>query len=493
MINPVAIVGRPIGRGLDVAASGVRWTAQFVGNPIRTRVPHFSKSYGGWGFLGGTNFDYAGAVGRTAHQNSAVVAVVGWIARNFPEAPVRIVRLNASPAQTGDAYIPSSATGLGAMLRLLEHPNNWYSGVLQWMATLVDWCFTGNAYWIKVRNPNTGRVEQVWWAPSWMMEPRWDPDRDDQFIGWYEYSVEGNLYGYRPEDVVHFRDGIDPYNTRKGLSRLGSLMREIYTDDEASNMTASLMRNLGVPGVVISPANTTGPMGRIADPEQVKDTFMEKFSGDKRGEPMVMSTPTEIKVLSWSPQQMDLRSLRKIPEERISAVYGVAAIVAGLGAGLDRSTFNNFEEARKAAYTEAIIPAQRLFAAELEVQLLPEYGNTDGTDVFFDWKMATAMQENAGDVWKRYSDAAVKGLLTRGAFKRAVGEPLQADDDVYIIPNNYLLLGPSQRPPLPQPPAPPRLNPGEPPPRQLPERIERDAMLVEATNHSGNGHVGSAR
>jgi len=157
--------------------------------------------------------------------------------------------------------------------------------------------------------------------------------------------------------------------------------------------------------------------------------------------------PVDLKVASWSPQQMNLRDLRKIPEERVSAVFGVAAIVAGLGAGLDRSTFSNFSEARKAAYEEGIIPDQRLFAAELELQLLPEFGITDGLDVLFDWKMATAMQENAADVWKRHSDAAVKGLIMRSDFKRAVQIPIQKDaDDVYVVPKNYVFLKPGESP-----------------------------------------------
>jgi phage portal protein BeeE len=101
-----------------------------------------------------------------------------------------------------------------------------------------------------------GRVIALWWIPS---DARAALAADDPtvFIGWYEYTVDGVVYEDRPEDVVHFRHGIDPNNPRKGLSPLASLFREIFTDDEAANFTASLLRNLGVPGVVISPANTT--------------------------------------------------------------------------------------------------------------------------------------------------------------------------------------------------------------------------------------------
>lgn len=391
-----------------------------------------------------TRYDYKAEVGDPS-TNSIVVAVVSWIARNFPEAPVRVARV---PTQDDMplVYIRPRIAGPGRMLQLLERPNPFYSGVLQWMATIGDVYNTGNGYWLKIRN-STGRVVQLWWLPSWMTEPGWDEARTDQFIGWYEYTVEGVTWKYRPQDIVHFRMGIDKYNTRKGLSPLAALYREVFTDDEAANMTASLMRNIGVPGVVLSPANTSGPTGRFKDPDEMKTLFMEKFSGDKTGEPFVSSVPVDLKVASWSPQQMNLRDLRKIPEERVSAVLGVAAIVAGLGAGLDRSTFNNFSEARKAAYQEAIIPAQRLFAAELETQLLSEFADESLYDVDFDWTKATAMQENAADVWKRYADAAVKGLVTRAEFKREVGLPVDdTQDDVYVLPSNYLFVKPGKTP-----------------------------------------------
>lgn len=440
---------RAIDWPLEKTALVVRNTFFGGGGPAkRTRDVHFWR---GWSagylnsFMNRTRYDYKTEVGD-ASSNSIVVAVVGWIARNFPEAPVRIAR-EPTAEDAPITYIQPRATGPGFMLKLLERPNPYYSGVLQWMATITDVKCTGNAYWLKVRNPNTGRVQQLWWLPSWMTEPSWNEGDSTEFIGWYEYSVDGVTWIYRPEDIVHFRQGIDTKNTRKGLSPLAALYREIFTDDEAANMTASLMRNIGVPGVVLSPANTTGPTGRFKDPEEMKETYMQKFGGDKTGEPFVSSVPVDLKVASWSPQQMNLRDLRKIPEERVSAVFGVAAIVAGLGAGLDRSTFSNFSEARKAAYEEGIIPDQRLFAAELEQQLLPEFGITDGLDVLFDWKMATAMQENAADVWKRHADAAVKGLIMRSDFKRAVQIPVTPKtDDVYVVPQNYLFLKPGEAP-----------------------------------------------
>lgn len=430
-------VGTVLTRPL-AAAGGL---ASIVGGMLFSRMR-------GWGLLlTRSRFDYRSEIGDPA-TNSIIGAVVGWISRNFPEAPVRIVREDDPEAKP----IVRAQTGPGAMLRLLERPNRFYSGVLQWIATIVDFVVDGNAYWLKVRNAS-GRVIELWWVPQRMMEPRWPLDDPSVFIGWYEYSVDGVRYAIKPENVVHFRNGLDPDNTRKGRSPLKSLFREIFTDEEAAGFTASLLRNLGVPGVVIAPSNTTSgmPGGLDADAEAIKQKFMDKFGGDKRGEPLVFTAPTDVKVLSWSPAQLDLKTLRRIPEERISAVLGVHPAVTGLGAGLDRSTFTNMGEAKKGAYGEGVIPLQRLIAAELEVQLLPDFASAalETYDVYFDASVTSAMAEAAADVWKRAHASATVGLIMRSAFKRMTGQLVAQDgsDDVYIMPNNYVVVGPGGPPP----------------------------------------------
>ena len=406
-----------------------------------------SATYGVGVLLGRTSINYATEIGDPT-KNPIVVAVVGWIARNFPEAPVRIRRLNADGSS--QTIMPGSS-GPGFMLRLLERPNPYYSGVLQWIATIIDFYTRGNAYWVKIRN-EFDRVVELWWIPEGMMRPHWEQG-SGRFVDFYIYTVDGVEYRVDTRNVVHFRDGIDPLNPRKGLSKLASLFREIFTDDEAANFTAVLLKNFAVPGVILAPSNTGGPLGKV-DPEAVKKKYIETFGGDDRGGVMAMSSPTEVKVLSWSPQQMNLRELRRIPEERITAVLGVSAIVAGLGAGLDRSTFTNFGEARRAAYQESIIPLQRLLAADLEVQLLVEFADLDSDplDIDFDTSKASALQDALDAVWRRMQEAATKGLITRAAFKQGTGQPVTDQDDVYILPNNFTIMpvGGSQ-PPDPAP------------------------------------------
>lgn len=394
-----------------------------------------------WRFLPRTRFDYAAEVGDGL-GSSVLMAPVLWICRNFPSAPVQVLDADSAPIEDHP------------MVRLLRRPNPHYSGRTLWKATQLSLGLSGNGYWIKVWNRAGSSVVQVWYAPHWMMEPR-SPDTamvappadtklGDDFISHYEYSVEGQIFALRIEDVVHFRDGLDPNEPRKGLSPLGSLFREIFTDDEAANFSASLLKNLGVPGLIVSPKGEHSPSPD--DVQATKEFVDEEFSGDRRGKPMTMSGPTEVSQFGFSPEQMTLRELRRIPEERATAIHGVPAIVAGLGAGLDRSTFANFAEAREAAYEEKIIPSQDEAAEELRHQLLPDFGEEwERQEVAFDRSQVRVLQEDENKKAERVRGLWVDGGITRKELREALRMEASDADDVYRMPINAMLLGADER------------------------------------------------
>ena len=70
---------------------------------------------------------------------------------------------------------------------------------------------------------------------------------------------------------------------------------------------------------------------------------------------------------------MNLIELRRLPEERVAAVMGVPAVLAGLGAGLNSATYNNTRELREYFTEQKLVPLWRTVADELTYQLLPEF------------------------------------------------------------------------------------------------------------------------
>jgi HK97 family phage portal protein len=359
--------------------------------------------------------------------NSAVMACLGWITRVWPEAPLRVYSVKSD----GKKEIIAGHE----LAELLQKPNPHYPAGVLWTGTLVSLYLDGNAYWFVNRNALGQPVELIY-LPHHLVEPKWS-ESGGEFIGWYDYSPDGKVVRLEVENIVHFRDGFDPDNMRKGQSRLRSALKEIVTDNQGAAYSSSVLANMGIPGVLLSPDPTlVKDGGRIsfseADAERLKVDWQRKTTGDERGKPMVLSIPMKVESVGFSPEQMVLRDARQIPEERIAALIGIPAVVVGLGAGLDRSTYNNVSEAREQAYENCIIPMQTLIAQTLDLQLLPAYG--EGTDTCgFDLDDVRVLQADENALMVRVSLGYEKGILKRSEARELVGQQVETEDEVYFV------------------------------------------------------------
>lgn len=324
------------------------------------------------GRLARTRFDYRKEVGLGI-DSSVVTAPVQFVQRAFPEARLRVMRGNGDDKAEIENH---------PMVQLITRPNPFYDDDVLWAATLLSYYTDGNAYWLKVRDGNR-KVVELWYVPHWTIRPRW-PSDGSGFISHYQYRPGGSsIEEIDTDDVVHFRHGVDPRNIRLGLSPMHGVIREIFTDLEASNFAASLLRNMGVPGMVISPS--TGAVVEHDDIQAVKKRLRESFGGDKRGEPLVMGAPTEVKEYGFTPQQMDMSAVRNVAEERVAASIGIPAAVIGFGAGLQTAKVGaTMKELRALAWTNGIVPVQRAMAGQVDRSLLPDFGGRgrkDGGDL----------------------------------------------------------------------------------------------------------------
>lgn len=398
------------------------------------------------------DLDYQRAVGDGL-RSSVVVAPIMWMARTFPEAPIQVLDEDGAP-------VPGHP-----MVAILRRPNPFYSGLVMWMATIASWALTGDAYWLKIRN-GAGQVVELWWTPSVLIEPFPDPD-GKAFIKHYIYRPgDGPEIEIANDDLVHFRYGLDPDNPRRGWSPLKSVLREVFTDDEAAIFTAALLHNMGIPGVIVSPKKGEQPPSPD-DVAAVKDYVDDEFTGDRRGKPLVFSGPTDVQQFGFDPRALDLRQLRRIPEERLSGVLGIPAILCGFGAGLERSTFANYEEARAAGHEDCIIPTQRIFGEDLWHQLLPDFDTAAALRaVGWDRSQVRVLQEDRTKEAERAATLVGAGIWTRKAALNALGE--EADDlldDVYLLKLSTVVTPASELPatdPEPEPDDEPVEDPPDP-------------------------------
>lgn len=374
--------------------------------------------------------------------NSAVEACLRTLIAGFVEPPlVHSVLVDGQPDL--DPFHP--------MVDLVEQPNPYMTGILLWTATLTATHVGGNAYWFKQRNL-AGRVMELWPLNPGTVTPKdasgslATPEEKaaaragaGPFIAYYEYRPGTSPIRLEPEDVIHFRMGMDPENPRLGRGPLQTVLREVLTDEEAGQFATSLLSNMGVPGVILSPKdpNDFGPTPTEA--EEMGRVWMDRFGGRNRGRPYITrGGAMDVTVVSFTPEQMNFTTLRRLPEERISAVLGVPAILAGLGAGLDRATYSNAGELREFFTEQKLAPLWRDTAQVLTQHLLSEWLPGPGERAAWDLSQVRALQDDQDALFKRWTDAVRAGTATVGDFRRAVGLDTTDADEVYLRPASMM-------------------------------------------------------
>jgi HK97 family phage portal protein len=370
----------------------------------------------------------AGGTKGEGDANSAVFACLMAIALAYPEPALRVYR------RRGGRVYPIPETPLQ---RLLDKPtpNGELSLSEMWFwaawATHTD----GNAYWLKVRSGNaeTGNVVEMWPVSPALMKPVTELDRSGrarEWISYYSLQVTANEFERVPvNNVIHFRLGIDDRDMRLGLSPLKRLIRQISSDEEATKFTDALLHNYAVPGLVIIPQGDD-TLTRT-ESERIETKFAEKFSNDNRGAVAMLSKNATVQQFGFSPKDLDMGVLHRIPEERIAAVIGVPAIVAGLGAGLDRGTYSNARELREMFTETRLVPLWRGDADRLNVSLKPDFTSDRNVYLEFDLSEVRALQEDEDARYKRLN-TAVQGIrpwITVNEARAEVGrDPVEGGD-----------------------------------------------------------------
>lgn len=396
----------------------------------RLTQPVFSGTggQGGWGWFNSLfrgEFDYRKEAGHL-WESSIPLACLKWEQRATTEIEICAQLKDESGDWSIDAGHPIS--------ELIANPNPHFDAHQLLDALRMDYHLDGNAYLFK-RRSLSGAVVELWWIPHWLIEPRWREEGQD-FIGCYEYSVNGQIYALPVEDVIHFRNGIDPEsNGRKGLSDFRGVLREVCSDNEAAVFGAALMRNMGIPGVIISPkAQAAGGNPTLTKQQRndFKEQWSESFTGERRGEPFVQSIPIDINVPGFSPQQLVLDKVRKIPEERITAAFGIPAVVLGFGAGLETSSAKaSHADAREQAYESCVIPTLYAFARTMTRQLMPEFGDIAKERIWFDISNVSVLQQDQDALFKRITSAYDSGWIKRSEARKMAGLKSDAEDEIY--------------------------------------------------------------
>jgi HK97 family phage portal protein len=373
-------------------------------------------------FLPSARFDWEREAGDV-WMNSIVGLAISWLGDRFPRPIVRVARIGRS----GD-FIPLPRHDA---VDIWQQPNPYYGRRTLEKAIGLSLKCDGNAYIYKVRDRG-GNVCQLWWIPHFRVMPTW-PEDGSKYVDGYKVRLDSLVVDLPVEDVIHIRDGIDPWNERLGLAALRACLREVVTVNYESSYTAGILKNGGVPGVIIAPDPATNGQLRPSkdDAERIKERFNDEFgtANDQAGGAMVMAGAYKVTVLGFSPEAMRLDRLPLNAISRISASLGVTTMSLGLPD--PGKTYSNLAEANRASWG-SIIAVQELVAEALRYQYLPEFGLDPKKNVWeYDYTQIQELQESLDAVHTRTRDDFTANIIRQNEAREILGYEPDPDGDVY--------------------------------------------------------------
>jgi HK97 family phage portal protein len=303
--------------------------------------------------------------------NPWVYACITEIARGIAGIPWRLYQGRGESARELDSH---------PLLDLLRRPNP-EQGYGAWAEQLVSFLLiAGNSY-VEAVGPDRGAPRELYVLRPDRM--RVLPDAQNRVRG-YRYEVSTARIDLDTEHCLHIRL-FSPLDDWYGMSPLEAAARAIDQDNELARYEVRLLQNQAMPGMVLRSQDALDDRQY----DRLKQQIAQLYQGtDNVGRPMILDGGLEAQPLSFSPQDMSMDKSMLWSAQRICAAFGVPGELVGLMS----ATYQNRREARKALYTETILPLLDRIADDLNNWLAPQFG--PALTLSYDRDSIEALQED---------------------------------------------------------------------------------------------------
>lgn len=341
--------------------------------------------------------------------SALLMAAYQWLSAGLASARLTVVRVGADNTETEVQDHP--------LVTLFDQPNPYYGSEELLSGIAFDWLVYATAYILKFRNVGGG-IAELWYEPAATIRPVWPPD-GSEWISGYEVNRNGYWIPVDSEDVFVLRRGID-MTTRMGQSPTAALLREYYTDRQAAQFAALLMKQGLVPPLLVALGDKDSQVS-AADMKDFKNGLVRLMSGGAAGEPAVINAPAQVETLNFDYSKIGLREVRQIPEERFCSAMGISPYSLHFGTSRSASTYANVENYLRFDYKAYILPLQKYIAKRLAREILPDLGATDNLQVRWNYDDVPLMQADKTVEWARIANAYKARILDQAEAREAIG------------------------------------------------------------------------
>jgi phage portal protein BeeE len=266
-----------------------------------------------------------------------------------------------------------------------------------------------------------------------------DPAQDEfvDILG-YAYQPKGKdgpVYTYEPHEMCHWTPMLDPdASYAKGMSWITPILREIRSDNAATDHKSTFFANSATPNMVVKfPPD-------VMNQDQF-DRFKAKMEAEyagagKSGKTMYLAPGADVEVVGKDFKQMDFAETQGRDETRIAAAAGVPAVIVGLKESLAGSSLNagNYSAARRAFADGTMSDLYRGAAAALQT-IVPAPQAKGPAKLWFDISQVPFFREDRGDAAtiRQTQAATIKSLIDAGYEPDSVISAMEAEDFSLLV------------------------------------------------------------
>lgn len=391
-------------------------TVQSLGTTLDLNMdlwPRTSASAGGSiSLYDATTLSYA----RVYETQPNVRICVDFIARNVAQLGLHVFRRKGDTDRERLTDHP--------LVDTIEHPNPSTTRYQLIHGLISDRLGYGNGYWRKLkgngRRPLLVRVPPTYVVPKGGLLPEY-----------YEVYTSGQREELATSELVHSRL-YNPSNTVSGLSPLSTLKQIIAEEAAAGDYREGLWKNGARHyGVIERPA--TAPEWGDDAREQFRSDFQAAYSGKAgSGRALILEDGMTWKDAVFTAQEAQWLEGRMLSMEQAARMYHIPPPLVGI---LRFATYSNITEQHKMLYQDVLGPECVMTQEDIELQLLPDFEDTEGIYVEFNIqaKLAGSFEEQT-----RSLQAAVGApYMTRNEARARLNLPrLPEGGDEVVTPLN---------------------------------------------------------
>ena len=345
--------------------------------------------------------------------NEVAYACIELLMDSISEPPIMVIDKDTGEELKGHDFT-----------EFMKEPCPQVDEVAFWKANMMFLSIAGFMGW-EQDNSNDGTIRAVYpIMPQYSSFMRGtgrllDRIRYQPYTGmpYMDIPVERILYWMYPDPKYY---GLKPLGPTARLTDI------IPVDSDMTKIVGQFLRN----GAFISGQLVTDQIIDAEDARFAKETFRQAHGGaNNAGDVLVTGKGLKFERMNNTFREMVFPEVDARNEVRICMAYGIKPILISAKVGMDRSTMNNYEEARRAQYHEKFTSLWRFLEKGLSRQILPLFDTNPNHICKFDLRNVEALQENRNEQWQRAEKAYTGGIITRNdALKEMGKDPLEKGD-----------------------------------------------------------------